>query len=89
MSRVKHDNPFAMGNLDDLFNARMNDDVEYLKEWSKKAVEYHNEIRRIQTDAHLFLIKINELSKHSLDEIRRQSIELDSNSSPTTIIDES
>lgn len=49
MSRkVKNKNPFSMGELDRLFDARMYNDVEYLKEWSKRAVIwYENEKNRL------------------------------------------
>ena len=40
--RVKNKNPFSLGELDRLFDARLHDDVEYLKEWSKKAVTHHH-----------------------------------------------
>jgi len=50
MSRVKYENPFAMGNLDDLMYARENDDLEYLKEWSRKAVKKHEETKQAQLD---------------------------------------
>ena len=60
MSLMKYPNPFAMGNLDDLFNARMNDDVEYLKEWSKHAVKEYEIMRNIQMKAFERLITLKE-----------------------------
>lgn len=46
--KVKNKNPFSLGELGRLFDARLHDDVEYLKEWSKKAVtEYEDELNRL------------------------------------------
>lgn len=39
--KVRNKNPFSLGELDRLFDARLHGDLEYLKEWSKKAVKYH------------------------------------------------
>lgn len=70
MGRLKHsDNPFTMGNLDDLFMAWMEDDVEYLKEWSKKAVKTHEAARTIQMKAFERLIQIKKDSEKAVDEI--------------------
>ena len=43
MAAVENENPFSMGELDRLFNARMYDDIDYLKEWSKVAVSWYGE----------------------------------------------
>ena len=71
MSRLKYENPFAMGNLEDLMYARENDDVEYLKEWSKKAVETHGRARDIQLKAYAKLITISNDSTNAVQEIRQ------------------
>ena len=69
MSKVKYKNPFAMGNLDDLMYARENDDVEYLKEWSKKAVTQYEVMRGIQIGAYNYIIMIRNQSNDAVDKI--------------------
>ena len=85
MSRVKYSNPFAMGNLDDLMIARENNDVEYLKEWSKLAVDEYNMMHGIQLDTFKALIGIKEESEKRVKEIHDL---LRNNSSTSTKIEE-
>ena len=59
-----------MGNLDDLMRARENDDLEYLKEWSRKAVKAHGTTKHIQLKAFEKLIKIKVDSAKFVEEIR-------------------
>ena len=70
-NRVKYKNPFAMGNLSDLMFARENDDIEYLKEWSRKAVKAHEITKQIQLDAFERLIELKTNSSKSVEEIRQ------------------
>ena len=69
MSRVKYQNPFAMGNLSDLGVAWENNDVEYLKEWSKLAVEEYHVMHGIQINAFQALIDIAEESERRVMEV--------------------
>ena len=69
MSKVKYGEPFAMGNLDDLMRARETDDLEYLKEWSRKAVEAHEKAIHIQHKAFEKLIEIQKESSKSVTEV--------------------
>lgn len=39
--KVKNKNPFSLGELDRLFDARLHGDLDYLKEWSKKATKHY------------------------------------------------
>ena len=68
---IRFENPFAMGNLDDLMTARLNNDLEYLKEWSKRAVETHEKDIHIQLKAFEKLIEIKNESSISVEEIRQ------------------
>lgn len=70
MSKVKYGDPFSMGNLDDLMYARENNDVEYLKEWSKMVVEEHGKARDIQLKAYANLIELGKLSKMYVEEVQ-------------------
>jgi len=70
MNRLKHKNPFAMGNLDDLMHAQENNDVEYLKEWSKKAVESHSVAKDIQLKVFERLIQLSKDSSNAVEEIK-------------------
>ena len=67
--RLKYANPFAMGNLDDLMIARENDDLEYLKEWTRKAVKAHEIAIQIQHTAFERLIEISDTSSTAVKEI--------------------
>ena len=78
--RLRFENPFAMGNLDDLMNARMENDVEYLKEWSRKAVKTHETAIHIQLKAFEKLIEIKKESDKSVEEIRQMLKETHSSS---------
>lgn len=86
MTRLRFENPFAMGNLDDLMTARLEDDVEYLKEWSRKAVKTHENSIHIQMKAFERLIEIKDKSSESVEEIRQML--QDSHSSAPTMIKE-
>ena len=61
-----------MGNLDDLRIARENNDVEYLKEWSQKAVKAHGVARDIQLDLFKELIRISEESAATVQTIKQR-----------------
>lgn len=80
MSRLKHENPFAMGNLGDLMTARENNDMEYLKEWSKKAVEVHEKAVTIQLKAYSKLIEANRNLSNSVEEVKKMLEETHSSS---------
>lgn len=69
--RLKYPNPFAMGNIDDLMVAWLEDDVEYLKEWSDKAIKEHERTQHIQMKAFKRLIEIKNGSSKSVEEIRQ------------------
>ncbi len=69
MVELKYKNPFAMGKLTDLMLARENNDIEFLKEWSRRAVEEHNIAKGIQLKAFEWLIEINKTTKQSVVEI--------------------
>lgn len=71
MKKLRFENPFAMGNLDDLMNARLTNDVEYLKEWSRKAVKTHETAIHIQLEAFGRLIQIKEDSTKFVEVIQR------------------
>jgi len=75
-SRVKHKNPFAMGNLDDLMYARMDDDIEYLKEWSRLAVKYHEAEGHIYHKAWEKLCDTKRQADKDVEEIRTKLREL-------------
>ena len=69
MSRVKYSDPFAMGNLSDLGFARENDDLEYLKEWTRKAVPAYGEMRGIQLEVFKRLIDLSQGAALSVKDI--------------------
>lgn len=72
MSRLRYtDDPFTMGNLDDLMIARENDDMEYLKEWSRKAVPAYEEHRNIQMKTFRKLIDIKKEATKSVGVIHQ------------------
>jgi len=43
MRKMENENPFCTGELSNLGFAREEKDIEYLIEWSKKAVKHHEE----------------------------------------------
>ena len=71
MIRVKYGNPFSMVNLSDLMFARENDDLKYLKEWSRLAEKAHETTKHIQMKAFERLIEINDKSSESMEEVRQ------------------
>lgn len=87
MIKLKHENPFAMGNLSDLMFARENGDLEYLKEWTRKAVPKYEEMRDIQLTAFSNLIKLNEVTETYVEGIRAMFLE-EYNSSEQTNTEE-
>lgn len=67
--KLRYKNPFVMGNLHDLMIAREDNDVEYLKEWSREAVKEHGKARDIQMKAFERLIQVSKESAKSVEEI--------------------
>ena len=44
MSHIEN-NPFVMGELDRLFEAKVEDDVDYLKDWIGRAIKAYEAVR--------------------------------------------
>jgi len=84
MNRVKHDNPFAMGNLTDLGIAQENNDMEYLKEWSKLAVNEYEKMHGIQLYTYKYLMGLKIDASNAVEKIYK----LLSDSSTSTRISE-
>jgi len=72
---TEYKSPFTLDELDLLFDARFNDDIDYLKKWSKRAVKRYeaekNRLGKMIEELHLKAQKwdklIEALSKGIID----------------------
>lgn len=47
---VEYDNPFCQGEISNLGYAREENDLDYLKEWSREAVKFYEAYRNTTSD---------------------------------------
>ena len=65
---VEYDNPFCQGEISNLGYAREENDLEYLKEWSREAVKFYEAYRNTTSDEKTKAIKLDRLMS-SLEDI--------------------
>ena len=67
---LEQDNPFSMGEISNLGFAREEDDLEYLKAWSRAAVSFYEAHRNAERDDKVKVAKWDKLMEnlaHILD----------------------